>query len=144
MDWSQKFGLTFLQDRTFHRCPKARGRHRPVMGAKLKKLKNTPASKKAASNGSVAGFSKSKKQARGPKAYIEDATVEQNGGDGADDDDEAVERALDAEEMAAAVLTESEDEEQGQSTSKQSKGKSRASDADLAFLLNMDKRAISR
>ncbi|CAO1613721.1 unnamed protein product [Parajaminaea phylloscopi] len=108
------------------------------MGAKLKKLKSHS---KAKVGGSATEESKAKKL-RGPKPYIDDAANPAD--DHTADDEDALQRALDAEEMAASFVDDSASEGSSGSPRPSSKGKAKASDADLAFLLNLDQKGMSR
>jgi hypothetical protein len=135
------------------------------MGAKLKKFKK-PSSHSAASSakktngsGPIAGKGQKKKQ-RGPKAYISDASDHlvqkqknlQNGSDSEETDgEEELRAAMEAEDMARAgadsesELEEGEDEEVVQRMPAVDKGKGKAVDNGAQnFLLNLDKKAISR
>lgn len=119
--------------------------HRQVMGTKLKKFKRPTGLKKLYKSPVNLELLKNKKQ-RGPKAYIN--APEEGEADGIDNAD-ALDRALEAEEMAVSVLEDLSDEDGNSkaavcASSRKEKGKGKATDTNLGFLLNLDRKEISR
>lgn len=119
------------------------------MGTKLKKLKRLsagPNSKKASSSKAADSQQKPKKP-RGPKSYIDIPSTSNDHADADDDEEEQdnlQQAALDAEDM---VVDDSDDDEEQQDEDAASKPRSSAANGKPTapnFLLNLDRKGISR
>ncbi|CAO1625523.1 unnamed protein product [Jaminaea pallidilutea] len=113
------------------------------MAIKLKKLKRPTAKK-----GDAAGSGRPAKKQRGPKRYIE-APNAANGkvSNEHDVDEDDLQEALEAEEMAGEGSDDSDDsndDDNQVNAGYDVKGKGKAKDADLGFLLKLDQKGISR